>query len=130
MTIRQRTYPNHDRFHDAKGNLTPYALLCGYQQKRTYVGPGEDRHSYNWHQLPSQHAHKSVDVTLWQECPGLRCYHVRASLYPDSKRLYWLTFDKLTDARRCLATPPYLVYQALKRGKLQNTGSNPYFKID
>ncbi len=129
MTIRQRTYPNHDRFHDAKGNLTPYALLCGYQQKRTYVGPGEDRHSYNWHQLPSQHSHKSVEVTLWQECPGLKTYHVRAILDPGSTRLYWLCFYKLSDARKCLATAPYLVNQALKSGKLQMQGCNESFSI-
>jgi len=70
-----------DKFKTKKGRLTPYALACGYIEEKNVIGSEE------------------TNVTLWHE--GGPYYHVRAHDRAEHKRLFWESFEKLTDARRC-----------------------------
>lgn len=66
------------KFKTNKGRLTPYAFACGYiEQKET----------------------NNVRVTLWHE--GGPYYHVRAHDYNVHARIFWLSFARLIDARKC-----------------------------
>jgi hypothetical protein len=64
------------KFHTSKGWLTPYALACGYVEKRHKGG---------------------MSITLWQE-HGV--YHVRAHSHSLHKRILWQSMPKISDARR------------------------------
>lgn len=66
----------NDKFKTKKGDLTPYALHCGYIQKNENNG---------------------IDLQLWHE--GGPLYHVKAFDFNLSKRLFWESFERLTDAR-------------------------------
>ena len=72
-------------FHRKDGSLTAYAFACGYIQRQT-IG--------------------SKQITLWVEHG---CHHVRAHdfnsdvVHTESGvrgRLFWLSFDTLTEARK------------------------------
>lgn len=71
-TMKQVNKP----FYNSKGELTPYGLACGYVQK---------------------YEHLKQSVTLWRE-GGV--YHVRRHNHLHNKRVFWDTFEKLTDARK------------------------------
>lgn len=62
-----------DKFKNADGSLTAYALACGYIQQKQ-AGP--------------------LKAELYHD----GCYHVRA--FRDGKRVYWEGFGKLGEARR------------------------------
>lgn len=64
------------RFHDKRGQLTPYALACGYVQ------------SYSRDDIATRLDHEGS------------VFHVRTHDHRDNKRLAWETFTRLTDARR------------------------------
>ena len=66
-----------DRFKTARGDITAYALACGYTQER-YMSPG-------------------VHITLWHE--GGPMYHVRAHDHAAGTRLFWHTTPSLKEAR-------------------------------
>lgn len=59
------------------GRLTNYALACGYVERR-----------YSGHER----------ITLWKEH---HVFHVRGTERHTGKRTFWLSFDKLSDARKC-----------------------------
>lgn len=63
------------KFYDKRGNLTNYALSCGYIERKEK---------------------NNVSITLWKE----GCYHVRKVNNFLCKRIFWESFDKLTDARK------------------------------
>jgi hypothetical protein len=67
-----------NKFKLSKGDISRYALACGYTQQRE-ISPG-------------------VQVTLWHE--GGPCYHVRAHDFNNGVRLFWYTSESLTAARR------------------------------
>jgi hypothetical protein len=64
-------------FKTKSGQLTPYALACGYIE---------------------QVEENEVRTTLWKE----GCYHVRQHDFKEKGRIFWDSFTKLTDARRDL----------------------------
>ena len=64
------------KFYTKNGKLTPYALSCGYIEKQEKNG---------------------VNITLWKE----GCYHVRKHDHNKGIRIFWNSFDRLTDARKC-----------------------------
>lgn len=63
-------------FYTKKGQLTRYGLACGYIHK---------------------YEHLQQTVTLWME-GGV--YHVRRYNHFHNKRVFWDSFDKLSDARK------------------------------
>ena len=63
-------------FKNANGDLSRYALACGYVQKRE-VSPG-------------------IEVSLWRE-HGV--YHVRAHDFENGRRVFWRS-GKLTECRK------------------------------
>jgi len=63
-------------FYTARGELTGYGLACGYIERAEARG---------------------ISITLWKEH---NCYHVRAHNHNTGERLYWNTFDTLTEARK------------------------------
>lgn len=65
-------------FRNKNGDLDRYAMACGYVQR---IEQGQLR------------------LDLWREGA---CYHVRAHEFGDTGRgrLFWESFNKLTDARR------------------------------
>ncbi len=65
-----------DKFKTKQGYLTPYALLCGYIEQTEVEGKR---------------------VTLWGEC-GV--YHVRNHDFNSHSRIFWKTYEKLTNARK------------------------------
>ena len=67
-----------DRFKTKLGWLTPYALACGYVESFEI---------------------NNVSLTLWMYagCPG---YHVREHDHNEHARVFWDSFDTLTDARK------------------------------
>ena len=67
-----------DKFHLKNGDLSAYALHCGYIQKRE-LSPG-------------------VEITLWHE--GGPCFHVRAHEFNEGKRLFWFSSGSLTKCRK------------------------------
>lgn len=70
--------PIYPRFRTKAGRLTNYALGCGYVES-VEIG--------------------SVSLSLWHE--GGPCLHVRAHDHGENfGRLFWETFETLTDARR------------------------------
>ena len=67
-------------FKTAKGRLTPYALACGYIERRALEGFAD------------------ADVTLWYE--GGPVFQVRAHDRETGTRLFWETTDTLGEARK------------------------------
>jgi hypothetical protein len=67
------------KFKTKLGWLTPYALVCGYQEK---------------------HEAGAVETSLWQECPAVKGYHVRQHDFEGGGRIFWEVFDNLPKARR------------------------------
>lgn len=67
----------HPKLVTRGGRLTNYGLSCGYMERR-YSG--------------------ELRITLWKEGEG---FHVRGVNRLTGKRDFWLTFDKLSDARKC-----------------------------
>jgi hypothetical protein len=74
-----------DKFKTKNGNLTPYAFACGYVQEKESNG---------------------IKVKLWHE--GGPLYHVMAFDFNRSKRLFWESFERLSDARAFYKKPPLL----------------------
>jgi hypothetical protein len=67
-------------FMTAQGRLTPYALACGYVERRPLKG------------------YADADVTLWHEGgPG---FQVRAHDRETGTRIFWETADTLGEARK------------------------------
>jgi len=64
-------------FKTKSGQLTPYALACGYIEQFEF---------------------KNVHVNLWHE--GGPVYQVRQHDFNKSERIFWDSFTKLTDARK------------------------------
>ena len=63
-------------FYTESGWLTPYALACGYIE---------------------EHNRDNIWTSLWHEgC----VYHVRQHDHNEHKRIFWDSFDTLTEARR------------------------------
>lgn len=69
------------KFVTARGNLTDYALSCGYRESKGGTDTG------------------NLHVTLWKEHST---YHVRAH-YIGYGRLFWESFPTLTAARKLFA---------------------------
>ena len=69
--------PEKNRFKTKAGRLTPYALACGYIEEKEKAG---------------------VRVQLWHE--GGPYYQVEAFDHSKGKRIFWDSFERLTDARR------------------------------
>lgn len=61
-----------------QGYLRPYALECGYQEKKERNG---------------------VETTLWKYA-GCYGYHVRQHDFNTHTRIFWETFETLTEARQ------------------------------
>jgi len=74
-------------FKNANGDVSQYALHCGYIQKRE-LSP-------------------NVEITLWHE--GGPCYHVRAHDFNSGTRLFWFSSGSLTDCRRVCCSSNYIV---------------------
>lgn len=68
--------PSLTRFRTSRGELSQYALGCGYIQV---------------------HERDGQRVVLWQE--GGPCYHVRHFDHNKVERVFWDTFESLTEAR-------------------------------
>jgi hypothetical protein len=64
------------QFYNSKGELTAYGLACGYIEKYEAL---------------------QQSLTLWRE-GGI--YHVRRHNHFHNKRVFWVSFEKLTDARK------------------------------
>ena len=64
-----------DKFYNKNGTLTNYSLSCGYYEYQEKNG---------------------IRIELWKE----ECYHVRKHDFNIGKRIFWNSFDKLTDARK------------------------------
>jgi len=64
------------KFKTKSGELTPYAFACGYIQENEKDGKR---------------------LTLWHE--GGPLYHVRMFDHKSHKRIFWESFERLTDAR-------------------------------
>lgn len=70
------TTETKNRFKTKSGELTPYALACGYIQEKENDGKR---------------------ITLWHE--GGQVYHVMLFDHKNHKRIFWESFERLTDAR-------------------------------
>lgn len=66
-----------DKFRNKNGDLTHYALACGYLQ---------------------QFKHKELILSLWNE--GGPCFHVKLNDNFGHNRVFWHSFDTLTAARK------------------------------
>ena len=66
-----------DIYHLTNGDLSKYALHCGYIQRKTFEDGSE--------------------ITLWQE--GGNCYHVRRH-HPQNGRIFWYASWLLSDCRK------------------------------
>jgi len=64
------------KFYTKTGKLTRYSLACGYVEKTEINGQS---------------------LTLWMEYNTL---HVRQHCHNHNKRIFWESFDSLTDARK------------------------------
>ena len=65
------------KFYNSKGELTKYALACGYIQQCEFKG---------------------MTLTLWRES---NCIHVRQFNHLTNERIFWDSFDdNLTNARK------------------------------
>lgn len=69
-------------FKTKTGRLTPYALACGYVELYE-TKPRETR---------------GESLTLWHE--GGPLYHVRQHNHDNGKRIFWDSFEKLSEARK------------------------------
>jgi hypothetical protein len=67
-----------DKFRTKAGRLTPYALACGYVERKSV---------------------DNVETTLWHE--GGPVFHVRKHDFNVHSRIFWESFPKLSDARKC-----------------------------
>jgi len=67
---------NEKPFYNKKGELTSYGLACGYIE---------------------QFEHLQQRVTLWKEH---NAYHVRRHNFFRNKRVFWDSFETLTEARK------------------------------
>lgn len=65
-----------DKFRTKAGRLTPYALACGYIERKET---------------------EALRLDLWHEGA---CFHVRAHDFASHDRLFWECFDTLTQARK------------------------------
>lgn len=77
QTKQQSAEPLEAKWRTKAGDLTHYALACGYIQ---------------------QFEHDAKRVTLWHE--GGPIYHVRAHDFAAGQRITWETFETLTAARK------------------------------
>ena len=66
-----------DKFRTKRGDLTPYALACGYIQVKDI---------------------NNVRVTLWRS--GDSVYHVQAHNVETHTRIFWKSSPRLTEARQ------------------------------
>ncbi len=67
-----------DKFKLANGDLTNYAFICGYVQTSVLYA--------------------NTAITLYHD--GGNVYHVRAHDHKRHERLFWLSFESLTEARK------------------------------
>ena len=67
----------NNKFKTKSGRLTPYALACGYLEEKEKAG---------------------IRVQLWHD--GGPYYQVKAFDHSKGKRIFWDSFERLTDARR------------------------------
>lgn len=70
-------YTGLERFRIKSGELSQYAFVCGYLQQIEL---------------------DNTRLTLWHEGA---CYHVRAHEFEGRGRLFWNSFESLTEARKC-----------------------------
>ena len=66
-----------DKFRTKRGDLTPYALACGYEQQQEI---------------------NNIRVSLWGN--GGPVYHVRAHDFNTHARVFWKSSLKLTECRQ------------------------------
>lgn len=66
-----------DKFKTKSGKLTPYALACGYIEEKEKAG---------------------IHLKLWHD--GGPYYQVAAFDHDKGRRIFWDSFERLTDARR------------------------------
>lgn len=69
-----------DRFRNKNGDLSVYALACGYLQVREKGG---------------------IEYRLWHEGA---CFHVRAVNSETRERIFWYSTEKLGAARKVFRT--------------------------
>jgi len=67
-----------NRFKNKNGDVSRYALACGYIQKRELA--------------------PNIEITLWHE--GGPCFHVRAHDHNTHERIFWHATKSLTEARK------------------------------
>lgn len=75
---RARKHQQFPQFYTKAGRLTHYSLACGYIEEFELAG---------------------VHMTLWFE--GGCVYHVRAHDHVQGRRLFWESFETLTETRKC-----------------------------
>jgi hypothetical protein len=66
----------NDKFKTKTGRLTPYALACGYIERKE---------------------NDNLRLDLWHEGA---CFHVRAHDFANHARIFWESFESLTQARK------------------------------
>lgn len=71
-----------NKFRNKDGSLTLYAFACGYI---------EVEHFNDYAPM------SGIDIKLWHEGA---CFHVRAHDFDTRERLFWESFDTLTEARK------------------------------
>ena len=76
-----------DKFRTKSGRLTPYALACGYIERKET---------------------KTRRLELWHEGA---CFHVKAHDFAEHCRLFWESFQTLSEARRYFDTQARAVFQ-------------------
>ena len=67
-----------DKFKTKNGDLTHYALACGYVQQVEIC---------------------DIYLRMWHD--GGCCFHVSLFDYKNLKRIFWHSFNTLTEARKC-----------------------------
>ena len=100
-----------DKYRDKKGDLRPYALIRGYRDTR----------------MESPNNCHDVRVQIWQEEPSIKGYHVMAHDYTTGQRLYWISFSRLTDARKAYKAPVDTVKRLIALDRLDTRCSNDSF---
>ena len=80
------------KFRTKAGRLTRYAIHCGYVEKKI-SGP--------------------VETTLWHE--GGPLYHVRQHNFETHTRIFWESFETLTEARKLLDKQAGYAYPTRQR---------------
>ena len=78
--VRIQVMMMQPKFKNKDGSLTAYAFSCGYIELSTDAG------------VKLGDCKKSVN--LWKDC----AWHVRGNDFEAGVRLFWESFDKLTDA--------------------------------